>query len=132
MNFDTFDTGKQEEYAAKAKAAWGETAAYREFEQKSRGRSAETEAALAGRMMDIFAEMGAVKDADPASDEAQDLVRKLQGFITDNYYTCTKEILSGLGRAYAAGGGFTQNIDRAGGTGTARFAAAAIDVFCGK
>ena len=132
MKFEAFDTGKIDEYAAKAKAAWGETAAYKEFEQRSRGRSKEADASLAGRMMDIFSEMGAIKDTDPASDEAQGPVRKLQGFITDNYYTCTKEILSGLGQAYAAGGEFTRNIDKAGGEGTAQFAASAIAVYCGR
>ena len=81
-------------------------------------------------MMGIFAEFGAVKDSDPASDAAQGLVGKLQGFITEHYYTCTKEILNGLGKAYAAGGEFTRNIDQAGGEGTARFAAAAIEIYC--
>ena len=80
--------------------------------------------------MGIFAEFGMVKDDDPASDAAQSLVRKLQAFITKNYYTCTKDILSGLGKAYAAGGEFTKNIDKAGGEGAAKFAAEAIDAYC--
>ena len=132
MNFDAFDNRKLEEYAAKAKAVWGETAAYKEFEKKAKGRSKETDASLANRMMGIFAEMGTIKDSDPASDDAQRLVRKLQDFITDNYYTCTKNILSDLGQAYDAGGEFTQNIDKAGGEGTASFAASAIAIYCGR
>ncbi|MBR0392517.1 MAG: TipAS antibiotic-recognition domain-containing protein, partial [Oscillospiraceae bacterium] len=130
MNFDVFNTDKLKDYAAQAKASWGETAAYREFEQKSLGRSKEEETSLAGQMMGIFAEFGMVKDDDPASDAAQSLVRKLQAFITKNYYTCTKDILSGLGKAYAAGGEFTKNIDKAGGEGAAKFAAEAIDAYC--
>ena len=130
MNFDVFNTDKLKDYAAQAKASWGETTAYREFEQKSLGRSKEEEASLAGQMMGIFAEFGMVKDDDPASDAAQSLVRKLQAFITKNYYTCTKDILSGLGKAYAAGGEFTKNIDKAGGEGAAKFAAEAIDAYC--
>ena len=130
MSFEAFDTKKLDEYAAQAKASWGETAAYKEYEQKSGGRSKEDDRSLDGQMMGIFAEFGAVKDADPASDAAQGLVGKLQRFITENYYTCTKEILSGLGKAYAAGGEFTGNIDKAGGEGTAEFAAAAIDIWC--
>ena len=132
MSSDTFDTKKLNEYAAQAKAAWGETAAYKEFEQRSKGRSREEEASLAGGMMQIFAEFGTIKEEDPASPKAQAAVGKLQGFITQHYYTCTKEILSGLGRAYAAGGEFTQNIDRAGGKGTAGFAAKAIEIYCRK
>ena len=130
MSFQEFDTKKLDEYAVKAKASWGETAAYREFEQKSLGRSKEEDASLAGQMMGIFREFGAVKDTDPASEDAQKLVEKLQGFITEHYYTCTKEILSGLGKMYAAGGEFTQNIDSYGGEGTAEFASRAIEIFC--
>lgn len=130
MSFDAFDTKKLDEYAAQAKASWGETAAYKEYELRSRGRSKEAEASYAGQMMEIFSEFGAAKEGDPASPKAQGLVRKLQDFITEHYYTCTKEILSGLGKAYAAGGEFTENIDRAGGEGTAQFAAAAIENFC--
>lgn len=130
MSFDAFDTKKLDAYAAQAKASWGETAAYKEFEQKAGARSREEEASLAGQIMGIFAEFGVVKNTDPESDEAQALAGKLQDFITENYYTCTKEILSGLGRAYAAGGEFTENIDKAGGEGTAAFAAAAIEIYC--
>ena len=130
MSFDAFDTAKLDEYAAKAKASWGETAAYKEFEKKTEGRSKEEDASLAGQMMGIFREFGAVKDGDPASEEAQALAGKLQDFITEHYYTCTKEIFSGLGKMYAAGGEVTENIGKAGGRGTAVFAAAAIESFC--
>ena len=42
----------------------------------------------------------------------------------------TKEILSGLGKMYAAGGEFTGNIDSYGGEGTATFAHQAIEAYC--
>ena len=130
MSFEEFDPKKPEEYAAEAKAAWGDTAAYREYEEKTQGRTGEEDRDLAGRMMEIFRDFGRIKDRDPSSGEAQALVKKLQDFILAHYYTCTKEILSGLGQAYAAGGEFTANIDAAGGQGTAAFAAEAIKVFC--
>jgi hypothetical protein len=130
MDFSAFDTKKMDEYAAKAKEAWGNTPAYREFEQKTKGQS-KAETMEAGRqMMVIFAEFGATRNGDPASPEAQALVRKLQGFISDHYYTCTDQILSGLGQMYAAGGEMTDNIDRYGGEGTADFASRAIRIFC--
>lgn len=130
MSFKEFDTKKLDEYAAKAKEAWGETAAYREYEAKAKGRTGEEDLDLAAKMMKIFEEFGEIKEKDPSCPESQALVKKLQDFITANYYTCTKEILGGLGQAYAAGGEFTANIDKAGGKGTAEFAAAAIKVFC--
>ena len=80
--------------------------------------------------MVIFAEIGRVLDLDPASAQVQALVAKLQQFITDHYYTCTKQILQGLGQMYVADERFRANIDRAGGAGTAEFAAKAIEIYC--
>lgn len=39
MNFSAFDTHKIDEYAAQAKASWGTTPEYREYEQKAKGRT---------------------------------------------------------------------------------------------
>ncbi len=80
--------------------------------------------------MEIFARFGAIRDTSPASREAQALTAGLQAFITAHYYTCTKEILRSLGQMYIAGGSMTENIDSAGGAGTAQFAHAAIEEFC--
>lgn len=132
MDFSAFDTKKIDEYAARARASWGTTPEYREFERKSEGRTPEEEWRLGARMMEIFAELGEVKDQDPASAQAQALVEKLQRFITEHFYTCSDEILQGLGRMYAGGGDFTRSIDRAGGEGTAEFADRAIRIHCGS
>ena len=132
MDFSAFDTKKIDEYTAQAKASWGETSEYHEFEQKSRARSKEEENALDQQMMAIFAEMGEHKEDDPDSEIAQSLVAKLQDFISKHYYTCSKQILSSLGQMYAAGGDMAANIDKAGGEGTAAFANEAIKVFCAK
>lgn len=124
MDFKAFDTTKMDAYAAEAKAKWGKTQAYQEFEQKTSPQDS------GDGLMAIFAELGSVSQLDPASDAAQALVAKLQQFITDHYYTCTKQILKGLGQMYTADERFRQNIDRAGGTGTAEFAGKAIAIFC--
>ena len=129
-DFSAFDTKKLDEYAAQAKASWGDTPEYREYERKSKGRTRQEEEALGSGMMGIFAEFGAIRKEDPASGRAQELVRKLRDFITEHYYTCSDQVLSGLGQMYAAGGAMTENIDRAGGAGTAAFAAEAIRAFC--
>ena len=130
MDFSAFDTKKMDEYAAKAKETWGETPAYQEYEQKAGGRSREETMEVSRQMMDIFAEFGAIRDRDPSSPEARVLVRKLQDFISAHYYTCTDQILAGLGQMYAAGGEMTGNIDSCGGEGTAVFASRAISAFC--
>ena len=127
MNFKPFDTAKQERYAAEAKAKWGKTDAYKEFEQKTGGNPP----ASAGEgLMAIFAEIGQIKDLAPESAEAQALIAKLQGYITAHFYTCTPQILRGLGQMYIAGDEMTQNIDAAGGSGTADFAHRAIEIYC--
>ena len=96
---------------------WGTTDAYKEYEQKSKDRTREEEAEISRQMMDIFREFGEIRESDPGSPEAQVLVKKLQDFITEKMYTCTKDILSSLGQMYAGGGDFTTNIDGAGGEG---------------
>lgn len=123
MDFHAFDTQNIDDYAAEAKAKWGNTEAYREYEQRGRQDAS-------NGLMAVFAKLGTVRDLDPASEKAQELVRQLQQFITDNYYTCTKQILQGLGQMYAADARFKENIDRAGGAGTAEFAARAIEIYC--
>ena len=127
MSFDAFDTKKIDEYAEQAKASWGQTDAYKEYEKKSEGRTKETQQKLNVEMMDIFREFGEIRNQEPDSAAAISLAKKLQEHITANYYTCTDEILSALGAMYAAGGDFTENIDKVGGKGTAEFAQKAIE-----
>ena len=130
MNFKPFDKRDMDEYAAQAKAKWGKTDAYREFEQKTRGQSQAQLKSTGDVLMDIFAEFGAIRHLSPASDEAQALVRKLQSYITEHYYTCTPQILRGLGQMYIAGDSMTDNINSAGGEGTAYFVHRAIEIYC--
>ena len=130
LSFDAFDTGKLEEYAAQAKASWGTTPAYQEYEEKAKDRTKEETGDISRGLMDIFAEFGAIRNTDPASEAAQALVKKLQEYITQHFYNCTNEILSGLGKMYAGGGDFTKNIDSYGGEGTAEFVHQAIEVYC--
>lgn len=125
------DTEKIDAYAAEAKKRWGDTDAYRECAGKTADYTPEKQQILGQAMMSIFAEFGAMMHKAPEDDAVQAQVRKLQDFITANYYTCTRPILSGLGQMYAAEGEMQDNIDAAGGKGTARFAAKAIEHFCG-
>ena len=128
MDFTAFDNSKLEQYAAEVKERWGNTAAYQESAQRP---AAEQKDAAAG-LMAQFARMGRLRTGDPAGQEAQDAVRELQQFITKHFYTCTPEILSGLGQMYTADDRFRASIDAAGGEGTADFAGKAITVYCAK
>ena len=128
MDFSAFDTRKIDDYTAQAKAAWGKTDAWKEFE--SRGKTADENKQSGDALMALFTEFGKRRDIDPACDEAQSMVMQLQAFITDNFYTCTVPILRGLADMYDGGGDFPRNIDKAGGTGPASFIANAMRIFC--
>ena len=130
MDFKAFDRSKLDEYSRQAKDMYKESPEYKEMEEKSKNRTKEEEGILADRFMLLFKEAGTLKDTNPASPEAQDLVKRIQDFITENLYTCSKKILSGLGKMYSGGGDFTKNIDEYGGEGTAEFIDKAIQIYC--
>ena len=132
MDFKAFDRSKLDEYSRQAKELYGNTPEYRQMQEKMKNRSKEEDNLLADRFMLLFKEAGTIKNSDPASPEAQDLVKRIQDFITENMYTCTTRILRGLGKMYSGGGDFTQNIDEYGGAGTADFVDRAIQIYCDK
>ena len=132
MSFEPFDTAKMDEYAAQAKASWGDTPQWAEYEQKRAGKTEEEDAAMGEQLMSLFLPFGrmAAQGASPSSGEAQAQVVAIQSFITENYYACTDEVLTGLGAMYGSGGDFTRSIDAAAGPSAAEFAAAAIEAYC--
>ena len=129
MDFKAFDESKIEEYAARAKAAWGNTKEYAAYTEKAAGRTTEDHKTIAEGLMAIFAEFGALREQSEDAPEVQALVVKLRDYITEHYYPCSNEMLGNLGKMYAAEGEFRENIDKAGGKGTAAFASNAIAVF---
>jgi hypothetical protein len=122
-----------DKYKTEARESWGNTAAYREHEQKTKNYTKEKWAEVNDGLMAIFAEFAACKESGASADsaEAQGLVAKLQAHITANYYTCTDEILAGLGQMYVADERFKKNIDKYG-EGTAEFATEAIATYSRK
>ena len=130
MGFDIFDHKEIEQYKQEAKEKWGGTEAYKESEQKTAGRTAEQESGIAEGLMDAFRVLGGLRELPPEDPAVQDKVAQLQQYITDHYYTCTKEILKGLGQMYACDERFRENIDQAAGEGTAEFASRAIAAYC--
>ena len=132
MDFEGFDPKKIDEYTTQAKALYGKTDAYKEFTQKSAGRTKEQEKDLGAQVMDFFVRLGKMRPCDPGCKEAQTWVTELQDFFTANYYTCTPQILAGLAQSYAGGGSMTENIDKVGGAGTGAFAKEVIDIYISK
>lgn len=131
-DFTAFDTAKIDDYIAKAREYWGDTAAFKEFEEKNADRTSEENAGINTELMKIFTQFGGIKDMDPTSPKVQKQVKKLQDYITDKFYKCTNTILSSLGHAYSAEGEMNRNIDKAGGKGTGEFVDKAIQIYCSK
>ena len=128
LDNNEYETARRQ-YEAEAKERWGATAAYKEYENKA---DAVTDDVAAG-LMAVFGDFAACKAAGEPADSAaaQAVVKKLQEYITAHFYTCTDEILAGLGQMYVGDARFCANIDRYG-AGTAAFAAEAIAVWGGK
>ena len=126
--FDALDRTELDAYKEEARAKWGKTAAWQEYTDKKKTPGQQQKAAEA--MMALFAELGTMKDCPPETDAVQEKVKALQQFITDHFYTCTKEILGNLGLMYTQDERFRKNIDSAGGEGTAAFVQKAIEIYC--
>ncbi len=122
MEFNAFDNSLIEDYKKEAKQRWGETSPFKEYEQRGKDQNGD-------KLMQIFAQIGKLKNLSAKDTKVQSKIAELQKFITDNYYTCTDEILKGLSEMYVSDGRFKKNIDGVGGDGTAEFVKQAI-LFC--
>ena len=135
MSFKEFDNSKIEEnkrkYAEEVKKRWGNTDAYKEYEKKTGSYDKNSWNTINEEMAEILKEFADNRDKDVNSDIVQSLVEKWRGYITLNFYNCTKEILSCLGLMYTGDERFKENIDKYG-EGTAEFMAKAIEIYCSK
>lgn len=129
MDFQAFDHTEMDQYAQEVKERWGGTAAYAESVEKLKGKTKEEKDLMGDGLMALLTQLGALKEQGPDSDAAQKKVAEVQRYITDHFYHCTDEILAGLGQMYVADERMRQNIDKAGGEGTAAFAAQAIQAY---
>ena len=126
-----FDNSEFENYKAEVQERWGKTDAYKEHAEKTKNYGKDKWNGLISDMNDIFSEFAVCmkNSSEPTAEDAQVLVKKLQEHISENYYTCTNEILSGLGKMYVADERFKKNIDKHA-EGTEVFASEAIAYYC--
>lgn len=129
MEFEIFDKTEIENYKKEAKEKWGHTKEYKEFEEKQKNNNYST---INIQLMSIFNDIGKLKNLPADNIKVQEKIKHLQDFITDNFYTCTHEILSQLGNMYVSDTRFKNNIDKTSGIGTAEFTKQAIDIYCSK
>lgn len=130
MDFKAFDNKEMEQYEKEVQERWGNTKAYDEYQQKAKGRTDAQQEEIGSQLMEHFAEIGKLRQSAPSEQIVQEKVAGIQAFITEHYYQCTKEILSGLGKMYVGDERMKRNIDKAGGDGTAVFVSEAIAVYC--
>lgn len=125
-----YETARNQ-YEAEAKRRWGETAAYKEHAEKTENYTKDKWQEVNDGLMTVLAKFAeCMKGGNTAdSEEAQTLAKELQNYITANYYTCTNQILAGLGQMYVADERFKNNIDK-NGYGTAEFVSKAIEIYC--
>ena len=118
-------------FTNEVKEKWGQTDAYNEYTEKTKGYSQDKFNGMGEGLENIFEDFATCMNvvSSPDSIDAQALVEKLQSYITENFYTCTNEILSGLGQMYVADERFKNNIDRHS-PGTAEFVSKAIEYYC--
>lgn len=135
MSFKEFDTTEidtmKEKYAMEAKERWGNTDAYKESQAKTKSYDESKWKDVMENAGSILQEFADCRDCEPGSEQVQNIVKKWQDYITDNFYTCSKEMLSCLGMMYIGDERFTENIDKFG-KGTAEFIARAIEIYCSK
>ncbi len=127
-----YETARQQ-YEEEANQRFGGTDAYKESQKKTAGYSKDKWNDVLVGMNGVFAEFAECKKCGESADRdaAQRLVKKLQDYITVNFYHCTNEILAGLGQMYICDERFKNNIDK-NGEGTAEFVAEAIKIYCNK
>ena len=137
ITMSAFDNSEYEtarrQYEDEAKQRWGATDAYKESQAKTVGYSKDKWNEVLDGMNGVFAEFAECKNCGDSadSDTVQNLVKKLQNYITANFYHCTDDILAGLGQMYVCDERFKNNIDSHG-EGIAEFVAEAIKIHCKK
>ena len=128
---NAFSSNEYDRYKAEVTEKWGKTEAYREHTEKTKNYTKDKWQSAGEGLDHIFADFAEAKKSGESTGSArvQELVRNLQQHITDNYYTCTNQILAGLGQMYVLDDRFKDNIDRHG-PGTADFVSEAISLYC--
>lgn len=120
------------DYEIEAKEKWGTTKEYKEFEEKNKSKSKEKFDEINSGLMEIFKDIGALKNLSESDKKIQEKIKLLQEYITNNFYKCTNEILMGLGQMYVNDERFKNNINNIAGEGTAEFVSRAIKIYCLK
>ena len=135
MSFKEFDRTQmelaKEKYAKEVKEKWGNTLAYQQSQEKTKGYTKEDWEETMTKSNEIMDQFAKLVTQRPDALNVQELVKNWQAFISKYYYECTDEILAGLGQMYVMDERFRENINKSG-EGTAELMSAAIAIYCKK
>lgn len=126
------DIKEMNKYSSEVKEKWGNAIQYNEYKEKSKNRTKQDLENINDKLMGIFAKLGELKHLSAEDEKVQEKIKMLQEFISENYYTCTNEILYSLGQMYVSDERFKNNIDKVAGDGSAQFVFQAISSYCLK
>lgn len=107
--FDGFDHSQYEE---EARQRWGGSRAYQESEERTRRYKKADWEAIKADAGEIYANLAARMDRDPADPEVQQWIGRWHQHINKFFYTCPPEVFRGLGELYVQDERFTANIDK--------------------
>ncbi len=127
MDYTAIDHAETESMKNEARDRWGDTEAYKSYEEKVKKGCDFDKAGQ--QLMEIFASLGTLTSLSPEDAPVQAEIKRLRSFISENFYPCTNEILKGLGQMYVSDARFKANIDQKGGEGTAEFVSKAIEAY---
>lgn len=126
MDFGVFDKTKQKALRAEAKARFGNTEAWKEFEKKE---SAQDMDENGKSLMALIAQIAALRPLPPEDERAAGRAGEIQSFISEHFYPCTDEIFLSLADMYTGDERMKENIDRAAGEGAAEYVQKAMRAY---
>ncbi len=130
--FDMTEIKKHtQEYAEEARLRWRNTDAYKQSKQKTMHYTEKDWEAVKTQSANIFNAFASCMNREDEDIDTDDLVKEWQDYITNNFYDCTDEILSGLADIYVTDERFKKNIDKYG-TGLAEFISKCIKSYLSR
>ena len=133
--FKGFDHEKmmeeQKQYETEVKERWGNTEAYRVSKARSANYTKEDWEHISKTQMQNLKDLCDLYNAQVPHDDprVQDVVDRSRKFISDNFYECSLEALSGLGQMYVADERFTEYYEKFA-PGLAAYYNDAIQYYC--
>ena len=128
-NFKSFSIDHIEKYQNEVKKLYGNTNAYKEYQEKNKNYKTDDFKKIQQDMNKKLESIAIHMEKGIDSTEVQGALHEYREYITTNFYNCTIDIFRGLGELYITDTRFTKNIDSIK-YGLSEFLKKAIDFYC--